>query len=328
MITNQVPRLERVWTKMVEAYGPRAYRTIARNNFKGRKLRRPLTTDSVAARFAKFACVILTSLGWNWQLIDEFFEWYVSERSIEVPFAIHELRKLPRGAQILEFGPGVSTLSYDLAKEGYLVTAVDLREYPYRHDRLRFLKGNFLEIDLPVETFDAVAAISTIEHVGLRAFSGSLRKSGDVEVIEKVWKILKTGGKLLLTVPYGQWAQTPWYRVYDDSGLSALLADFELERDTYFFKCAPTKWIEVTKTDLSKVDSSANGETNGVVLVVAMKIKPSRTSSQTICVPEGVADDVEKVSMAAMHRPGELPRTFRFGNDVAQSKAELSQTSP
>jgi len=45
----------------------------------------------------------------------------------------------------------------------------------------------------------------------------------------EIHRVLEPGGRLLLTVPFGQPGQTSWYRVYDKARLDRLLASFAVK---------------------------------------------------------------------------------------------------
>lgn len=86
-------------------------------------------------------------------------------------WALDEIRKrCGRGATVLDAACGVGYGSHMLAKEGYIVHAIDRSlealqwhlQY-FRHARIRVSMGDIH--DVPLDHYDAIVSIETIEHV-------------------------------------------------------------------------------------------------------------------------------------------------------------------
>lgn len=78
--------------------------------------------------------------------------------------------------------------------------------------------------------FDMIFCVSTIEHVGMdngrylpAAETVSRAKRPDVESILEMKRILKSGGKLVLTMPFGKSKDYGWFIQYDKNMLDSLL---------------------------------------------------------------------------------------------------------
>jgi len=93
-------------------------------------------------------------------------------------------------------------------------------------------------LNYPDSSFSKVIAVSSIEHIP---------RDGDIKSLHEFSRILKTGGKCLITVPFGRYEEVdhPWYydgfeRRYDMENLQKrLLADHELEVETLLFISSP-----------------------------------------------------------------------------------------
>lgn len=199
-----------------------------------------------------------------------FMVLHVSERIVEVPFVFASLRA-PKGSRIVDLGCAESKLSLELANRGYKVLAADLRPYRFAHPNLRSLQGDFIAAPMMANSVDAVIAISTLEHIGLDWYGNGKRRTTDLAVVEKVRKILKPGGQLILTVPYGVKEQTEWYRVYDRRGLDGLLAGFEVEKTEFYCRVGSSAWEETSEQGAASIASPV--ETNCVALVAAVAKK-------------------------------------------------------
>jgi SAM-dependent methyltransferase len=136
-----------------------------------------------------------------------------------------------------------------LARHGAEVTSVDLLETEIA--RWRELAGHIRGLDFGVadarqlpfadQTFDHAYSISVIEHIG---------DDGDFEALAELARVVKPGGRVVLTVPFDtdyreDWRERPLYgrdnaqdggkwffsRTYDDSRLGRLISSTPLVRE-------------------------------------------------------------------------------------------------
>lgn len=208
--------------------------------------------------------LLLGALVWNYDLVEV-------ERVVEAPWVFQNLG-LPPGARVLDFGCSQSPVSLHLASLGYRVVGVDLRPYDFVHPNLQVVQGDFLEGGFAEGEFDAVVAISAIEHTGLAAYGDLPRDRADHRIVAEFRRVLRDRGRLLLTVPYGQPGQTSWYRVYDRGSLAALLAPFTITRIDYYAGVGRTAWHPVAEAEVAGIDSVRAGHTHGVACVLAVRM--------------------------------------------------------
>jgi SAM-dependent methyltransferase len=167
----------------------------------------------------------------------------VNERIVELPYVLRALSGLETGASILDVGATESTLSLSLASLGYRVTAVDLRPYPFEHPNLRVVVGPVQDWKAD-NRFDAVVCLSTIEHIGRGAYGeASADDNADREVLERIRELIKPGGLLVLTVPFGRASQDAFERTYDSAGLDALLEGWAVEERIVANRSDGATWI-------------------------------------------------------------------------------------
>ncbi|MBU1067415.1 class I SAM-dependent methyltransferase, partial [Patescibacteria group bacterium] len=108
---------------------------------------------------------------------------------------------------------------------GWKVWGIDLRNYNFQHNNFTFIKDDILTYFLPAESFDAITAVSTIEHIGVRGRYGIKERVvwADKSTLNMARRLLKPTGKFILTVPYGDiYKETPLNKVYDMSNLTWL----------------------------------------------------------------------------------------------------------
>ena len=110
----------------------------------------------------------------------------------------------------------------------------DLRRLPYRDD-----------------WFDWVACVSTLEHVGM---DNALIYTHDVadkqaqprdylSAVEELRRVLKPGGTLFLTFPYGRAANHGWLQIFDSSMVEKVVNTFRPTRQTaHYFLYEAEGW--------------------------------------------------------------------------------------
>ena len=159
----------------------------------------------------------------------------VNERIVELPFALGQLAHLQPPARVLDIGGAESTFALSAASLGYSVTVLDPQGLPYEHPNLTTYPSRLEEWQPEEEgSFAAVFLISAIEHFGLGAYGeGTAGRNADRVALDRVRELLADDGLLVLTTPYGTAAVNELERIYDDAGLDALLAGWQiLERRT------------------------------------------------------------------------------------------------
>lgn len=100
------------------------------------------------------------------------------------------------GRRMLDIGSGAGNMAHHLAHYG-AVTGIDFnpRPLPVAQQRgLEVLRGSGSELPFPEATFDLVALLDTIEHI-----------PDELAVLHEVRRVLKPGGKVIITVPAFQW---------------------------------------------------------------------------------------------------------------------------
>ncbi len=179
-------------------------------------------------------------------LIDRLFDdrYAMNERVAELPFLFRSLARLERGARVLDAGCNFSLLSIKLATAGYQVHGVDVNDYPFSHPNFSFVKGSLCALEFADGSFDAVTAVSTMEHIGLGHY-GDSRGDSDLKAMSEMRRVLRPGGLLVLTVPYGERGGTDWFRIYDAESLAALCAGFGTVEAEYFLSHGEQYWVLV-----------------------------------------------------------------------------------
>ena len=123
---------------------------------------------------------------------------------------------------------------------------------------IRFLRLDIRQINFPDSTFDRAISVSVIEHVYPEV-------GGDAAALGEVYRVLKNGGKLLLTVPYkrkrnvvyvsgavyerGSRDRNFYAREYDEQQLNELLDRTQFSRNKPWFVCERSGWLALDEIE-------------------------------------------------------------------------------
>jgi SAM-dependent methyltransferase len=145
----------------------------------------------------------------------------ISEQIVESALILRHAR--PEERRVLDFGGYESVLPLTLSALGHEVTVLDQRAYPFKAPRLKSVTADLFGADpLPPESFDLVISVSTIEHLGLGRYDDRQTPEGDRLGVERLWRLVRPGGRLMATVPAGRPAVQRGYRTYDEARIRAV----------------------------------------------------------------------------------------------------------
>ena len=135
------------------------------------------------------------------------------DRRVEIPWVINQLEKT---GIVLDVGCGGGIIGKYLENKGFAVIAMDVDKkmgatYFDRSKRKFFVLCDCFHAPFKREIFDYIIVISTVEHF----------KEDDGEALNALSFLLKIGGKMLVTVPYGEskWLANRIVRIYSEGDL-------------------------------------------------------------------------------------------------------------
>jgi len=191
----------------------------------------------------------------------------VSSRVIEYAFIIKNLIKLKKG-KIVDVGFGDGLLMTSLATLGHRIFGIDIRLCLLRYPNTALLRGSICKAPYQDNSFDAVIAVSTIEHLGIKEAYGDLKDpKADKIAVTEMARILKPNGKMLITLPYGK-GGSPHWRIYNDYTLKQLLSGLRIEVAEYFARKRGS-WLPISQVEAEKIISPHI--VNAIVLLVLSK---------------------------------------------------------
>jgi SAM-dependent methyltransferase len=134
---------------------------------------------------------------------------------------------------IVDFGGGASlstTVPMLFQLPDAQIYSVDISHLPeISRNGVRYVRRDLRETRLPAAWADVVSLISTVEHVGLGRYGDPPDVDGDLHSIEEAFRILKPGGHVVLTIPYGfPTVVFNLHRVYDEGRFARVCRFFEV----------------------------------------------------------------------------------------------------
>lgn len=154
-----------------------------------------------------------------------------NERIVEIPWV---LARRPTG-RVLDAGSSLNHVEYldrlePLVDELQIATlAFEGTAYPDRG--ISYVYGDLRELPYRDGYFDTVISISTLEHVGMdnTAYGGSSPRADNPaheteQAVAELARVVRDGGRLLLSVPYGRREDHGWFRQLDRADVEQLVA--------------------------------------------------------------------------------------------------------
>lgn len=200
----------------------------------------------------------------------------ITSRHYEYPFAVSELLALSKKRKIikvLDAGSYGSPLALIIAALGFKVAGADIIPWNIQFSNYIHKIEDLKSLTFEDNHFDAITAISTMEHCGLPRFGEAVVKEGDIIGVRELYRVLKPGGYLILTVPYASKASVYQnkHRIYDKFRFKKLIGKMVVKKERFFAPIDdPRIFKPCTKKEIEAFRSQ-NGSF-GVICVVCKKI--------------------------------------------------------
>lgn len=161
------------------------------------------------------------------------FGFSLDERMVEIPWVV---ANLVRGGRVLDAG---SSLNHPVILERVepLVESLTIvtftEEQPHPDFESRQVVADLRSLPFDDATFDAVVCVSTLDHVGMdNSEYGSTEPPSDdpdsevARALAELRRVMRPGGELLITVPYGRPQSFGWCRQFDEPGVRRMIDSF------------------------------------------------------------------------------------------------------
>ena len=222
------------------------------------------------------------------------------ERVVEIPWVLSRL--VPAG-RVLEVGYAFAEPAYiaALLRSGVELVGVDLAERDV--EGMDRLVADVRALPLADGEIDQVLLVSTLEHVGADNTGYGLAPESDpasrVDALRELGRVLRSGGRLLVTVPLGEPGDHGWFRLDDVPGWNRLFASaglFVEEQEAYELR--GDGWRAAPAFDPVGVGYGDRGPAASAVLCT--ELSPGRL--RRLVTPDGLARTVKRRVRPLRHR--------------------------
>ena len=180
----------------------------------------------------------------------------LNERQLEWPWVLEEAACQEGRGEALDVGSAGTEIPDKLNELGYAVTALDCRvSEDAPPSPIRMVEGDIRSTDFPDGVFDLITCISTLEHIGVKGRYGVVEADpeGDRKAISEMLRILKPGGRILLTVPIGIRDFLPINKCYTLNRIQGLDKRLHMDKAQYFKYVEGFGWQECNQADAETV---------------------------------------------------------------------------
>ncbi len=184
----------------------------------------------------------------------------LDERAVEYPWLFSRLDE--RDGALLDAG---SVLNYDyiithkkLTNKKITIMTLAPEPYCFYKKSVSYVFGDLRDMYFKDGVFDNVVSLSTIEHIGLdnsmiyarSPVYNENRPHSYLSAIAEYKRVLKTGGRLYLSVPYGRHKNHGWFQVFNFAMIEKIKETFAPAAiDECYFRYTPAGWINSNAGD-------------------------------------------------------------------------------
>ena len=187
------------------------------------------------------------------QTLPQGYGYRLDARVIEIPWALSRLH--PGPSLILDAGSSLNTeeaLSSPVLQDKRLIVLTLAPErYCFWMRGVSYLYGDLRDSDIRDDRFDQIICISTIEHIGMdnsryAGINDKFRMGNNWDfpaAVKELRRVLKPGGSLLITFPFGRYENHGWFQQFDAVLLDRLIDSFSpAQVNEFYYQYHPDGW--------------------------------------------------------------------------------------
>jgi len=210
--------------------------------YKNKYLKETLTNPALLDIFLTF------------QPLPKNYGYRLDARLVEIPWVISQLKK--GSLKILDAGSSLNNevvvTSPGLSEKNLTIITLAPEGVCFWENGISYIFGDIRNLDLRDETFDSIICISTIEHVGMdnsmydkrNPYAIPSSQKDFLIAIKELKRVLKTGGALFCTFPFGKYENHGWFQQFDSKLTDTLIEGFDpIKYSEKVFKYNPDGWI-------------------------------------------------------------------------------------
>jgi len=168
--------------------------------------------------------------------LPEGYAFRLDARMVEIPWVLSRVAN--KDGRLLDAG---SALNYEfvlnspaLANKKVTILTLAPEGDAYWRLGVSYMFGDLRKLDFRDDLFDAIACISTIEHVGMDnsmyAGESDIARRGDptefLSAVDELRRVLKPGGAFFVSFPFGRYENHGWFQQFDSELVDTLVERF------------------------------------------------------------------------------------------------------
>ena len=198
----------------------------------------------------------------NSQSLPAGYGYALDERSVEYPWVLSRINDLEAGNH-LDAG---STLNYQpiidfSGLKNKKITIINLNPEAdcFWQKGVSYFFGDIRNMPFRDEYFNSINCLSTLEHIGMdNVIHTNDQKDKEnspqdfAKAVVEMKRVLKNGGTLLITVPFGKYTNFGWYQQFDSPMVQKVIEAFNPQRhNVEYYKYENKQW-DISKAEACK----------------------------------------------------------------------------
>jgi len=189
----------------------------------------------------------------NSKSLPEGYGYALDERVVEYPWVLSRIAEAPAG-YLLDAG---STLNYrqiiefkGLKNKKTIIINLNPESDCFWQKEISYVFGDIREMPFKDSYFDYIDCMSTLEHIGMdNTIHTKDQKHKEDKVFDfekailELKRVLKKGGRLFITVPFGKYQNFGNFQQFDSDRISRILKIFEPQKNKInYYKYTKEGW--------------------------------------------------------------------------------------